>query len=199
MLGTGVVSSTDPLEVFSDAQAFFKARLGSRRDHARHLVRAFQGFLESIDLDPESYRNIWSARTKIFLGTGTGPIARFRRLYDGLVRIKCGQEDYNCAGRLCHIFLEHDLEQLEKSGSFRMSRGCSKKTVALRAQAESISSTVAAVKADRKAGRCYLQLLRLSSPGLLLLIGQPCDHSVSLPSIYLPPIITRAMQMETET
>lgn len=166
-----VVSSTDPLGVFSEAQAFFEARLGSRRGNARHLVRAFRGFLESIDLDPESYQNIWSARTKIFLGSETGPIARFHRLYDGLVRIKRGREDYNCASRLCYIFLEHDLEQLVKSGSFQLSRGRGKKTVALCAQAESLSSTVTAVKADRKAGRCYLQLLRLSSPGFLLLIG----------------------------
>ncbi|OBT96316.1 hypothetical protein VE01_05744 [Pseudogymnoascus verrucosus] len=171
IFGSLAVSSVDPLNVFSEAQAFFETRLGPRKGHAKNLVRAFRGFLESIDLDPEDYRNIWSARSEIFLGSGVGPIARFHRLYDGLVRIKRGREDYDCASRLWHIFLEHDLEQLVRSGSFKMSRGRGKKTAALCAQAESISSTVASVKADRKTGRCYLQLLRLSSPGLLLLIG----------------------------
>ena len=168
---TSIVSPVDPPNVLSEAQTFFEKKLGPRRGQAKHLVRAFRGFRESVDLNPESYKNIWCARTKIFLGSGTGPLARFHRLYDGLVRIKRGREDYDCASRLCHIFLEHDLEQLVKSGSFQMSRGRGRKTAALYAQAESISSTVAAVKADRKAGRCYLQLLTLSGPGLLLLIG----------------------------
>lgn len=169
--GLSVVAPTVSFGVLSEAQTFFERKLGSRSSHAKYLVRAVRGFMEAMNLDPQSYKNIWSARTKIFLGSGKGPIARFHRLYDGLVRIKRGREDYDCASRLCHILLEHDLEQLLKSGSFQMSRGRGKKTAALSAQAASISTTVAAVKADRKAGRCYLKLLMEGSPGLLLLIG----------------------------
>ncbi len=169
---TPAASLANPPNVFSEVQAFFKIRLGSRRCYTKHLVRALRGFLESMGLGPESYRNIWFVRTKIVLGSGTGPIARLHRLCNGLHRIKNGREDYDRASRLCHIFIKHDLEQLVKSGSFQLPRGRGKKTAALCAQAESISSTVAAIKADRKAGRCYLQLSRLSSPGLLLLIGR---------------------------
>ena len=50
-----------------------------------------------------------------------------------------------------------------------MSRGRGRMTAALSAQAANTSTTVAALKADRKAGRGYLQLLMDGGPGLLLL------------------------------
>ncbi len=135
------------------------------------MVRAVRGFLEAVNLDAESFKNIWSARAKLFLGSGTGPIARFNRLYDGLTRIKRGRKDHECASRLCYIFLEHDLEQLILPGSFQMSRGRGRKTAALYAHEASLSATVDTVKADLKAGKGYLQLLMEASPGLLLIIG----------------------------
>ena len=156
---------------FLDSQNFFQGQLGPRCSHAGYLVRAVSGFMEGMNLDPDRLKNIWGARSKIFLGSGTGPIARFRRLYNGLLKIQRSREDYDCASRLCHIFLEHDLEQLLKFKSFRTSRGRGRMTAALSAQAASISTTVAALKADRKAGRGYLQLLMESGPGLLLLVG----------------------------
>lgn len=166
-----VMASATPLGVFLDSRDFFEQKLGPRSSHAKYLVRAVSGFIEAMNLGPDSFKNIWSARTKIFLGSGVGPIARFHRLCNGLIRIRRGREDYDCASRLCYIFLEHDLDQLLKSRSFQMSRGRGRMTAALSAQAEGISTSVAAVKADRKAGRGYLQLLMEGGPGLLLLVG----------------------------
>ncbi|KIN06868.1 hypothetical protein OIDMADRAFT_46792 [Oidiodendron maius Zn] len=168
---TSVVASVPSFGAFLDSQNFFQGQLGPRCSRASYLVRAVSGFMEGMNLDPERFKNIWCARSKIFLGSGTGPIARFRRLYNGLLRIQRSREDYDCASRLCHIFLEHDLEQLLNFRSFRTSRGRGRMTAALAAQAASISTTVAALKADRKAGRGYLQLLMESGPGLLLLVG----------------------------
>ena len=165
-------TSAVALDVLSEARAFFEIGLGSRCGRAVALVRAVKGFLEPAALAAENYRNLWSARSKIFLGSKAGPIARLRRLHDGLLRIKRGREDYDCAGRFCYIFLEHDLEQLVMSGSFQMSRGRGRKSAALSAQAASISVTEAVVRADRKAGRAYVQLLLEGGPGLLLLIGR---------------------------
>jgi hypothetical protein len=166
-----VVASAPSFGDFLESRNFFEAKLGLRSSHAKYLVRAVSGFNEAMNLDPEGFKNIWSSRSKIFLGSGAGPIARFRRLCDGLLRIQRGREDYDCASRLCHIFLEHDLEQLLKCGPFQMSRGRGRMTAALSAQAASISTTVTALKADRKAGRGYLQLLMEGGPGLLLLVG----------------------------
>jgi hypothetical protein len=169
-VGRGVASASSS-GVFFESRDFFQGKLGLRSSRSKYLVRAVAGFDQAMNLNPEGFRNIWGARSKIFLGSGTGPIARLRRLCKGLGRIQRGREDYDCASRLCHIFLEHDLEQLLKCGSFQMSRGRGRMTAALCTQAASISTTAAALKADRKAGRGYLQLLMDGGPGLLLLVG----------------------------
>lgn len=155
----------------AEAYAVFNAKLGTRGSRAKYLLRALRGFVGAMDNDAQIYTDLWSAKTKIFVGSGTDPIARLRRLYEGFIRIKCGREKYDCASRLCYLFLDHDLELLLTYASLPTSRGRGRKTAAFYAQAESISSTVEAVKADSKSGRCYLQLLKCSSPGFLLLIG----------------------------
>ena len=44
-------------------------------------------------------------------------------------------------------------------------------TAALQLQAESISTTVEAIKAERKAGRGYIRLLMEGGPGFVVRIG----------------------------
>lgn len=157
--------------ILSKARSFFISRLGPRKFRVKYLVRAVDGILKAPDMSPAAYQSIWSPRAEIFEGSEPGPIARFRRLYDGHLKIKQGQEENACADRLCYIFLEHDLEHLMQTETLEMSRGRGRKTAAFCKQAESISSTVEAIRADRKSGRAYLQLLYEGGPGLLLRIG----------------------------
>ncbi|KAJ6175026.1 hypothetical protein N7485_004831 [Penicillium canescens] len=160
-----------PLEKHADAAAFFRTRLGSRNSRATYLARALQGLINAMELDGARYANLWSTRERIFSGVGTGPVARFQRLFHGFLRVKRGRDDYDCASRLCHIFLEHDLEQLATSDFLRLSRGRGRKSAALSLQAASISASINAVKADRKAGQRYMQILMDAGPGLLLMLG----------------------------
>ncbi|KAJ6181753.1 hypothetical protein N7485_000395 [Penicillium canescens] len=168
-------SSTDaayaPLEKHTNAAAFFRARLRSRSSRASYLARALQGLINVMEPDGTRYANLWSTRERIFSGVGTGPVARFQRLFHGFLRVKRGREDYDCASRLCHIFLEHDLEQLATSDLLHLSRGRGRKSAALSLQAASISASIDAVKADRKAGQRYMQILMDAGPGLLLMLG----------------------------
>ncbi|KAJ6174613.1 hypothetical protein N7485_005077 [Penicillium canescens] len=173
----GVVEtgSTDaayaPLENHTNAAAFFRARLGSRNSRATYLARALQGLINAMELDGATYANLWSTRERIFSGVGTSPVARFQRLFHGFLRVKRGRDDYDCASRLFHIFLDHDLEQLATSDLLRLSRGRGRKSAALSLQAASISASIGAVKADRKAGQRYMQILMDAGPGLLLMLG----------------------------
>ncbi|KAJ6174772.1 hypothetical protein N7485_004577 [Penicillium canescens] len=176
-------------EKHATAGAFFMTRMGSRNTRAIYLARALQGLIGAMELDGERYVNLWSSRETIFSGSGTGPVARFRRLFHALLQVRRGRDDYDCASRLCHIFLEHDLEQLEKSGHLRVSRGRGRKSAALSMQAASISASVEAVKTDRKAGRRYMQVLMDAGPGLLLMLGSQRwkqvgkEHSKKYPNV----------------
>ncbi|KAJ6175071.1 hypothetical protein N7485_004876 [Penicillium canescens] len=160
-----------PLENHTNAAAFFRARLGSRNSRATYLARALQGLINAMELDGATYANLWSTRERIFSGVGTSPVARFQRLFHGFLRVKRGRDDYDCASRLFHIFLDHDLEQLATSDLLRLSRGRGRKSAALSLQAASISASIGAVKADRKAGQRYMQILMDAGPGLLLMLG----------------------------
>ncbi|KAJ6174591.1 hypothetical protein N7485_005328 [Penicillium canescens] len=160
-----------PLENHTNAAAFFRARLGSRNSRATYLARALQGLINAMELDGATYANLWSTRERIFSGVGTGPVARFQRLFHGFLRVKRGRDDYDCASRLCHIFLDHDLEQLATSDLLHLSRGRGRKSAALSLHAASISASIGAVKTDRKAGQRYMQILMDAGPGLLLMLG----------------------------
>lgn len=154
------------------ARDFFKRKLGPRCCRAQYLVRAIQGFIEADKAESPVCEDMWGFGSDIFDGwEENSSIARFRRLYEGHRRIKLRRDDYACADRFCYIFLEHDLEHLVKSGDLIMSQGRGRKTAAFYRQAESISSTVNAVRANRKAGRGYLHLLIDGGPGFLLRIG----------------------------
>jgi hypothetical protein len=158
--------------ILNKAREFFESKLGPRFRRAPHLVRAVQGFMEANDTAPHIRKDMWEFKSTIFDGwEEVGPIARFRRLYEGHRRIKLRREEYACADRFCDIFFDHDLEQLAKSGDLVMSQGRGRKTAAFHKQAESISSTVATVRANQKAGRGYRHLLIKGGPGFLLLIG----------------------------
>ncbi|KIM95545.1 hypothetical protein OIDMADRAFT_33645 [Oidiodendron maius Zn] len=158
--------------ILNKAKEFFELRLRARSRRALYLVRAVQGFMEVDDATLYIREHMWAFKSEIFDGwEDISSIARFRRLYEGHQRIKLRREEYACADRFCYIFLEHDLDQLANSGDLILSQGRGRKTAAFHKQAESISSTVNAVRANRKAGRGYLHLLIDGGPGFVLLIG----------------------------
>ncbi|KAL2060610.1 hypothetical protein VTL71DRAFT_9251 [Oculimacula yallundae] len=163
---------TSHYDALSNAADFFKARLGARIKRLHYLVRAVQGFLEAPTLEPDFAKGIWCSRTAIFTKPQLAdPNARLRNLYDGHRRIKQAREQYSYAARFCYIYLEHDLEELAKSQALVLSQGRGRMTAAFEVQASIISTSVDVVKAERKAGRGYLQLLLEGGPGFILSLG----------------------------
>jgi hypothetical protein len=136
------------------------------------LLRAIQGFLEAPRCTPGIAQDMWSERSAIFSKPNKADSnARLRNLYDGHQKIKKAREQYSYAARFCYIYLEHDLEELSKSQSLVLSQGRGKMTAAFELQAEIISVSVDVVKAERKAGKGYLQLLMEGGPGFILRLG----------------------------
>ncbi|CZS90862.1 uncharacterized protein RAG0_01749 [Rhynchosporium agropyri] len=159
-------------DVISNAAKFFEARLGTRTKRLHYLVRAVQGFLEAPKLEPGFAKAMWCSRSSIFTRPEMADSnARLRNLYDGHRRIKQAREQYLYAARFCYIYLEHDLEELSKSHALVLSQGRGRMTAAFEVQAKIISTSVEVVKAERKAGRGYLQLLLEGGPGFILRLG----------------------------
>lgn len=170
-IGAGAADTVSPKGV-TETQAYFQSKLGARRSRSKYLVRAVAGLQECANLDPKRYDNLWSTQRKIFSTPGAEKTTRFEKLLVAFLNIKRAREDYDCASRLCHLFLDHDLEELLKSGGFRLSRGRGRKTAALLMQAERVSVNIEALKAHRKAGMAYLQLFLHVGPGVLLILGR---------------------------
>lgn len=178
------LTNVQPPDVLLEAKRYFAARLGDRCCRLSHLVRAVQGFIEAPPLTPDFAQNMWNARSSIFdKPTKVDKNARLRSLYDGHRKIKGAREQYSYAARFSYIYLEHDLEELSKSEFLVLSQGRGKMTAAFELQAEIISTTVEVVKAERKAGRGYLQLLMEGGPGFVLRLGR----NVSTMSVSLSP------------
>ncbi|KAI1876756.1 uncharacterized protein JN550_000828 [Neoarthrinium moseri] len=167
------ISELSSCGILRQAMGFFEARLGTRRNRVRYLVRAIQGFLEAPKLAPGFVLDIWSSRSAIFTKPLTAGCsnARLQNLYKGHRKLKQAREQYSYAARFCYIYLEHDLEELSKSQSLVLSQGRGKMTAAFELQASIISTSVDVVKAERKAGRGYLQLLMEGGPGYVLRLG----------------------------
>ncbi|KAF7908031.1 uncharacterized protein EAF01_003786 [Botrytis porri] len=154
------------------AKQFFEARLTTRANRAKYLVRAVQGFLEAPQLPCDFAKEMWNKKSAIFSKPQvTGSTARFRSLYEGHRKIKRGGEEYLAATRFCYIYLEHDLEQIIQSQKLVLSQGRGKVTAAFQLQAKNISITMDALRAERKAGRGYIRLLMEGGPGFVLRMG----------------------------
>ncbi|TGO06873.1 hypothetical protein BTUL_0427g00040 [Botrytis tulipae] len=154
------------------AREFFETRLTKRANRAKYLVRAVQGFLEAPQLPCDFAKEMWNKKSAIFSKPEvTGSAARFRSLYEGHRKIKRGGEEYLAAARFCHIYLEHDLEQIIQSQKLVLSQGRGKVTAAFQLQAKNISITMDALRAERKAGRGYIRLLMEGGPGFVLRMG----------------------------
>ncbi|EUC43815.1 hypothetical protein COCMIDRAFT_99842 [Bipolaris oryzae ATCC 44560] len=154
------------------AKQFFAERLGDRRARLDYLFRAVQGLVEAPGLAQDFAENMWKSRSAIFNKPSMpNTKARLRSLYDGHRTIKRAREQYLYAARFCYIYLEHDLDELSKSRDLILSQGRGRITAAFELQAEIISTTVEVVKAERKAGRGYLQILMEGGPGFILRLG----------------------------
>lgn len=187
-------SSPTPTAILSTARHFFTTHLGPRSNRAPNLLRALQGFIESAPPAPDFADTIWRATGSIFgdpdpqpqhqqqsvIPTPPGsaaaaPPTRLQRLYEGHRRVKDGREKFACAARFCHVYLDHDLEQLladpQREGELVLSQGRGRVTAGLEVQAAGIGATVEQVKAERKAGRNYARLLLLGGPGFVLRVG----------------------------
>ncbi|TGO44328.1 hypothetical protein BCON_0544g00010 [Botryotinia convoluta] len=165
-------SNPDIPNILVGARQFFEARLTTRGNRAKYLVRAVQGFLEAPQLPCDFAKEMWNKKSAIFSKPQmTGSTARFRSLYEGHRKIKRGGEEYLAAARFCYIYLEHDLEQIIQSQKLVLSQGRGKVTAAFQLQAKNISITMDALRAERKAGRGYIRLLMEGGPGFVLRMG----------------------------
>ncbi|XP_014551463.1 hypothetical protein COCVIDRAFT_42227 [Bipolaris victoriae FI3] len=164
--------STQSENVLWRAKQFFAERLGDRQARLDYLFRAVQGLVEAPELAPDFTKNMWKSRSAIFNKPSMpNTKARLRSLYNGHRTIKRAREQYLYAARFCYIYLEHDLDELSKSRDLILSQGRGRITAAFELQAEIISTTVDIVKAERKAGRGYLQILMEGGPGFILRLG----------------------------
>ncbi|KAB2568585.1 hypothetical protein DBV05_g12736, partial [Lasiodiplodia theobromae] len=194
-------SSPAPTAILSTARHFFETHLGPRSSRAPNLLRALQGFIESAPPAADFADTIWRATGSIFgddhppqpphhqsaiptppppppglaPAPAPPPPTRLQRLYAGHRRVKDGREKFACAARFCHIYLDHDLEQLladpQREGELVLSQGRGRVTAGLEVQAAGICATVEQVKAERKAGRNYARLLGMAGPGWVLRVG----------------------------
>lgn len=64
------INPNDVQRQYAEAYAMFAAKLGARRSHAKYLEKALRGFIGAVDVNAQKYDALWSARTKIFVGSG---------------------------------------------------------------------------------------------------------------------------------
>lgn len=178
------------------AKQFFAERLGDRQARLDYLFRAVQGLVEAPELAPDFTKNMWKSRSAIFNKPSMpNTKARLRSLYNGHRTIKRAREQYLYAARFCYIYLEHDLDELSKSRDLILSQGRGRITAAFELQAEIISTTVDIVKAERKAGRGYLQILMEGGPGFILRLGSNVStmYGYHLAPTWISWLLTRSI------
>jgi len=155
------------------ALSYFTNELKTRDpERIQLLAQVAHGFVQTPTLSRSSYDQLWSTKSDIFNQSEIGHTSRIRRLHKGLRKIKQGSKEYDCAKRFALLFLRQEFDETVASvEDTELSYGQKKATVAYKRIALDLSTTVTALKDERRRSRLYLSLLTKSGPGDLLELG----------------------------
>lgn len=119
-------------------------------------------------LPPESYKNLWCNKEKIF---DRKLELRIDRLQKGRLKIEKNGAENECANRLCLMFSVNEITHYSLTATateLDLQQGCRRMTAALEKFAKDNKISKQDLTNDQKKNRNFFQLLLKAGPGSLL-------------------------------